>query len=508
MANLGQKRISDLKRPASPDEFVDKLIKERDTAAKWYFPIDFCPKENPTDTDEGTKRLPVSRLALLTADTNLIPASMLPSYVSKTLLGNMEAPHSESNKSDNWVFTAKDGTKYACPNPGEGEKAPSIDVIYTDNDPDTDYYQYRFVQNPDKSAKDIGTFVPIPSTLMVINGEGTEIYDDNSKYTRQVNIVIGAPDKRSANSNILEIRNHKLIHTTSGVTAKSYGNPDAQSPKFGDTFNTVYGTVDTTGHITAMTSPTITIPKTPASSSAAGLVMVGSNADVKPIGSSASVGTKKNGDYIVVAAADHVHTAAKLQLIHSNVAGDVTYNGSADVTYDMNNILQTRLPSVAPASEDVVLTFNGTGAEWVSVDTLISPSAITCTGTETAVTGTSVTLPIVKKDAIGSLNVSGNSITGITAGKVYMVTYNIVLSNSVATPYMHNIGIKFDGMCSCHNLNGSYLGNQWITGSLIVKATGNTINIKIGPEEGRTGDIFDAGSWKASVNMLQVAEVK
>lgn len=63
-----------------------------------------------------------------------------------------------------------------------------------------------------------------------------------------------------------------LSHAVSGVTAGTYGDSTAQTPSFGGTFSVNTETVDATGHVTAVSSHTVTIPSTEASTSAAGLM--------------------------------------------------------------------------------------------------------------------------------------------------------------------------------------------------------------------------------------------
>lgn len=49
-------------------------------------------------------------------------------------------------------------------------------------------------------------------------------------------------------------------HPTYSITAGSYGNADAQTPGYGDTFNVPYVTVNTLGHITGIANKTVKIP--------------------------------------------------------------------------------------------------------------------------------------------------------------------------------------------------------------------------------------------------------
>jgi len=63
-----------------------------------------------------------------------------------------------------------------------------------------------------------------------------------------------------------------LSHATSGVTAASKGDTTNQTPGFGGTFKALSGTVNATGHLTAFSEHTVTIPSIEASTTAAGLM--------------------------------------------------------------------------------------------------------------------------------------------------------------------------------------------------------------------------------------------
>ena len=63
-------------------------------------------------------------------------------------------------------------------------------------------------------------------------------------------------------------------HSTSGVTAGTYGSNSAQTPAFGGTASIPYVTVNATGHITAAGTANVTIPNTAAGASTLGLVSV------------------------------------------------------------------------------------------------------------------------------------------------------------------------------------------------------------------------------------------
>lgn len=504
MAGLEQKRIVALN--VADNAFIDHLINVRSDAAKWYMPVDFCLEENPTEVDAGTKRIPASRIAFLTT-TGLIPESMLPNYVSETIYGDM------SFTNNNWTFTANDGTKYSCPNPGS-DQVPSMDYVYVDNTPSDDYYQYRFVPAVEPTDTNVGTFVPIPSSLRLVDGNGTVIKDNASNYTRQIDISLASP-AAPIGQTIIETQNNKLLHVTSGVTPGSYGNASAATPGFGQTFNTIYETVNPTGHVTSINQYTVKMPDTAASATVAGLVKIGQNSDVQGISASGSIGNSMAEGYYKVAAANHTHTASNLVFTNTNESNRTTftYNGSTSINYDMNNILKTKLPTVAPITDRDVISYDGTGAKWVDIDTLIKPDAISCKGNESSVTGTSSTIPLTSYDktANGRMSMTSNTISGLIVGHAYAVTYNITFVNSTATAFMHNITINatgVDGGQAYHNLNGSYLGKQAISGSFIVRASATTMGFNVKNGDSTSSAVFTSGSWKMTANLIQVAEVK
>ena len=64
----------------------------------------------------------------------------------------------------------------------------------------------------------------------------------------------------ATNSSTTDEDEIKIAHSSSGVTAGSYGNSSDQEPEASDTFNVPYITVDTAGHITAAANYTVKIP--------------------------------------------------------------------------------------------------------------------------------------------------------------------------------------------------------------------------------------------------------
>lgn len=63
-----------------------------------------------------------------------------------------------------------------------------------------------------------------------------------------------------------------VAHDNSGVSAGSYGDSSNQTPTWGDTFKSLYQTVDAKGHTTSLSEHTVTIPNSVATNSASGLM--------------------------------------------------------------------------------------------------------------------------------------------------------------------------------------------------------------------------------------------
>lgn len=80
-----------------------------------------------------------------------------------------------------------------------------------------------------------------------------------------------------------------ISHANSGVTAASKGDTSNQTPGFGETFKTLSGTVNATGHLTAFADHTVTIPGTEASTSAKGLMSSSDKTKLNGIATGAEV---------------------------------------------------------------------------------------------------------------------------------------------------------------------------------------------------------------------------
>ena len=105
--------------------------------------------------------------------------------------------------------------------------------------------------------------------------EGTNLYTFNGSAAKTLDIKQGSNITLTAAAGSLTIAATNTVYTHPSYTART-GVPTANAaPAFGGTFTVNQVNCDNTGHVTAVTSRTITIPSTAASASAAGLVTTG-----------------------------------------------------------------------------------------------------------------------------------------------------------------------------------------------------------------------------------------
>lgn len=72
-----------------------------------------------------------------------------------------------------------------------------------------------------------------------------------------------------------------ISHSTSGATAGSYGDKNAVTLNFGDSFKSLYASVDAYGHITYLNSHDVTLPTlSTATKTVAGIVKIGDNLNI------------------------------------------------------------------------------------------------------------------------------------------------------------------------------------------------------------------------------------
>lgn len=120
--------------------------------------------------------------------------------------------------------------------------------------------------------------VKIPDSVASQSADGLMSQEDKTKLdgiadgaTANVGTITGvsasSPLSGGGNSG-----NVTISHINSGVTAGTYGDSTNQTPGFGETFKVNSETVNATGHITAASSHTVTIPDTIATEDTSGLM--------------------------------------------------------------------------------------------------------------------------------------------------------------------------------------------------------------------------------------------
>ena len=542
MAQVEQKRIGVL-TPLTDDE-VDNIIKSTQVADEWSMAMDYAVPDTDEEPlrDQGTKKIPGSRIGFLTRN-RLVPQNMLPSIIADDAIYDGEMVKDDVNHKMTFTVTetgSEQGKKYVCPKPtASDEYLPSIDTIYRDVltvDNRTIYTQYRYIPRTNAgTADETGEFVPIPSDLVMVNGEGTVVKDDMSGYSRQIDINIGTPSPEpNGGSKVLFIdtqdNSRKLVHSTSGVTAGTYPATQMTTPDFGATFNVPKLTVNPTGHVTVAGADAVTVPATAARAGTKGLVVIGTDADISPIGATPSIGTIPSSGYVKVAAADHVHTASILRLTNTN-DGTKEYRGSSDVSYDFRKFLKTKLPASAPAASGtkILVTTSASpdsddyrSTAWVDIDSILTPryAFIPLASSNTIVTtGTTLSLgsTLTKYSALTLVTPSSGSptkIQGLVAGKMYVVTFTLVLERTSAGAYLDNFTFAvMNGSTNAENARVNLVIDETITG------TGQMPNYMNGTifftaDSGQTQCYFkvtiDRSDWKVNGtgSLIQVSEVK
>jgi hypothetical protein len=370
----------------------------------------------------------------------------------------------------------------------------------------------------------------------MVDGEGTVVNDDViSSYSRKIDINIGTPSPEpNGGTNVLFIdtqnNSRKLVHSTSGVTAGTYPATQRTAPDFGATFNVPKLTVNPTGHVTVAGADAVTVPATAARAGTKGLVIIGKDTDIKPIGDNPSIGSIPSSGYVEVAAADHVHTASAFKLLNTN-DGNKTYNGSAQVEYDFRKFLKTKLPASAPAvsGTKILVTTSASpdsggyrSTAWVDIDSIITPcyAFIPLASSNTiATTGTTLSLgsTLTKYSALTLVSPSSGSptkIQGLVAGKLYVVTFTLVLERTSAGAYVDNFTFAvMNGSTNAENARVNLVIDETITG------TGKMPNYVNGTifftaDSGQTQCYFkvtiDRSDWKVNGtgSLIQVSEVK
>lgn len=524
MPKLRQKRIAELNPITDPE--IDSLINNSETAAKWSAAIDYVvpdPGDSDEQIDECTRQIPMSRIGLLTK-TRLVPQAMLPHKIDNVIDGHMEIP---AQPDGDWVFTdTATGDNYVCPKATAPDKQPVIDTVYRDVRTVAGkniYTQYRYVADPEHAGEpgeETGHFVPIPSDLVMKDGIGTFVSDDDTAYTRQIDIEIGAPaaEPEPATGDVKKIlfvdsTNNKLHHGTSGVSSGTYPAGQVTAPDFGEDFKGISMTVDSTGHVNSASTVAITVPSTPARNTMPGLVKIGTGA--MPIGDTCSPGTyDPHSGYPNVSAADHQHNASILTLTNTN-DGTKTYRGSTDVTYDFDNFLKVPLPDAAPASAGLVLTTESSNnvlvSTWKDPRTVITPRyAFIPVGSSQCTTSSSGLILGAPTENAGIDVDNTGRVTGLDYRKMCLVNYNLELSRATAGTYLDEFTLEVRCLAlsagrQTHVINESITGtggiSNFISGSMIISPLSVVMEFY--------GSVTRTGStWTIVGGEIQIAEVK
>ena len=94
---------------------------------------------------------------------------------------------------------------------------------------------------------------------------------DNATQARE-NLGITAMNLGLNGTSPIVVSGANISHANSGAAAGSYGDSSAQTPAFGGTFKALRGTVDSKGHLTALSEHTVTIPSNTATEDSSGLM--------------------------------------------------------------------------------------------------------------------------------------------------------------------------------------------------------------------------------------------
>lgn len=286
--------------------------------AKWCIPVDSANDDGSTGINDS-RRIPLDRVMLL-AQNRLVPGINLPSYISR--IGECETYTSYGDL------------------PGQG----NIDTVYQVIKDGISTF-YRWIEDADN---DTAAYVPIRNNYVVVDGEGDVVVDSGADYTREIDVVIGNPSARR--QHILAVVSGKLVHTKSGVGDSAVSKPTQSAvTTFGDTFTVPGFTVDSSGHVTSLSESTVTMPSTAASPNAPGLTRVGSLSDMHGVGTANAAGSASSGGYLLMAPADHAHSAAVLTFTNLPT-GNVTYQMNSAATLDMKDTIGALPPANAQPS--------------------------------------------------------------------------------------------------------------------------------------------------------------
>ena len=113
---------------------------------------------------------------------------------------------------------------------------------------------------------------------LVIKNFNDKVLDSIELPVKEYLFLEGNPVK-------INTSNNTISHSTSGATAGEYGDKNAKTLNFGDSFKVLYSSVDAYGHVTYINSHDVTLPSLPtASTIQLGVVKIGDNLSVSEDG--------------------------------------------------------------------------------------------------------------------------------------------------------------------------------------------------------------------------------
>ena len=227
--------LDELETQSNPHA-IEEVLYPTATAGKWFTAIDYKTDDNSPinpstgdPVDYGTKRIPMSRIALRD-ENGLIPPSMLPPYVQDVIYGKF-IPAASTAAGLFAEFQTKepivpgpddpdpDGTyqfKYRSPyvNPDQDVRIKDArqytNVIWMDIEASSDYENMQFVFKGDNNTTFHG-FTPLPSTKVIDAQYGIEV--DQSDMSLSTGIAVKKPDTYA----------HTTVDADIGPTTSSVG---------------------------------------------------------------------------------------------------------------------------------------------------------------------------------------------------------------------------------------------------------------------------------------------
>lgn len=414
------KRIRELN--GLSDSEIDPLVTSvsPEITAPWYFAAD--------SAEGGTAGIEASRVLIL-GPQRRVPAENMLSAIS---------------------YLPPDGTAVvAVDTLAQLPAVGSIDKIYRiDHEPGCSVFYVRWVDRDSEDPPYIPRYAWVATNVPLVQGDGTVISDVVVRAglpyaTRAVDINIGAPAARD--SDILRFSYQRLVHSKSGVGDSGASAPGTQTiATFGDTIKVPEYEVDSTGHVKNLTYSEVTMPDTPASTADDGLVMVGQTSDIKQIGSSASIGTANTDGYMLMAPADHIHTASKLIFTNIPVSGSerLEYQMSTEKTLNMLDLhIYPATNNLSAIDPNMMLTKVAANAsQWQSDRTAIS------TNTYSGTTGYNE-IPVDGTSAVMS------HISNIAEPGIYLATAELGVFIGMAPVSGTPVNVPFEYACEL-NMTG------------------------------------------------------